>query len=423
MIMKQKLELLIALFLCIALGVVAQETDVNGVINGETTRLRGDVNGDGQVGIADVTELIDYILGNQSDDFIVDNADVNDDGSVTIADITNMIDIILGIPSAQPSLTANPNPVDVGNVVLGSSGFATFTLIGENLTEPITLLEPWAETHGGEFSVNKTSLPASGGTVRVTYTPEGTHSSSAQFTFKSGNVTVRVIVNGKGIATPTPEIIAVPDSINFGNVLVGETKTATFTVTGTDVVGNIALTLNYTGDKANVAITSPTTYILPATGGTVKVTVTGLEAGSFSGQINIGASGAETKKVQFSGTVKSVITTSKSTLNFSAAGETAQQTVQCTGANSGLTFSKSGDYSYFTGIPTSITQSQANEGTSFTVTAKPSLANVDSANATVTITGGGADSKTFYISYRKGQPVSISSTQLDSESNKLTGYD
>ena len=53
--------------------------------------LEGDVNGDGEVNIADVNALIDAILGGAQ----YPAADVNHDGEVNIADINAVIDIIL----------------------------------------------------------------------------------------------------------------------------------------------------------------------------------------------------------------------------------------------------------------------------------------------------------------------------------------
>ena len=53
--------------------------------------LQGDVNGDGEVNIADVNALIDLILKNQSSA----NADVNGDNEVNIADVNALIDLIL----------------------------------------------------------------------------------------------------------------------------------------------------------------------------------------------------------------------------------------------------------------------------------------------------------------------------------------
>lgn len=55
----------------------------------------GDVNGDGVVNIADVTALIDYLLGSGGS-VNVDVADVNSDGAVNIADVTALIDKLLG---------------------------------------------------------------------------------------------------------------------------------------------------------------------------------------------------------------------------------------------------------------------------------------------------------------------------------------
>ena len=58
--------------------------------------LLGDVNGDGEVNIGDVTRIIDVILGDVVDDNdMLARADVNGDGEVNIGDVTRVIDIIL----------------------------------------------------------------------------------------------------------------------------------------------------------------------------------------------------------------------------------------------------------------------------------------------------------------------------------------
>ena len=57
----------------------------------ENATLTGDVNGDGEVNIADVNAIIDMILSG-----IIDTAgDVNDDNEINIADVNAIIDIIL----------------------------------------------------------------------------------------------------------------------------------------------------------------------------------------------------------------------------------------------------------------------------------------------------------------------------------------
>ncbi|MCR5130270.1 MAG: C10 family peptidase [Prevotella sp.] len=60
----------------------------------EKTVLLGDINEDGEVTIADVTALVNYLLGqNETAKFEV--CDVNADGEVTIADVTALVNIIL----------------------------------------------------------------------------------------------------------------------------------------------------------------------------------------------------------------------------------------------------------------------------------------------------------------------------------------
>lgn len=62
----------------------------------EIAVLRGDVNCDGFVNIADVTALIDYLLGSDPHPFNQVAAHVNSDSDINIADVTALIDILLG---------------------------------------------------------------------------------------------------------------------------------------------------------------------------------------------------------------------------------------------------------------------------------------------------------------------------------------
>lgn len=57
--------------------------------------LIGDVNGDGEVSISDVTTLIDYLLSSDVNLIDKDIADVNRDGEVSIGDVTALIDLLL----------------------------------------------------------------------------------------------------------------------------------------------------------------------------------------------------------------------------------------------------------------------------------------------------------------------------------------
>ena len=66
-----------------------------GYFTGSTTEipLPGDVNGDGEVSIADVNCIINVILG--SPDIYDGRADVNDDGEITIADVNAVLAFII----------------------------------------------------------------------------------------------------------------------------------------------------------------------------------------------------------------------------------------------------------------------------------------------------------------------------------------
>ena len=55
----------------------------------------GDVNSDGYVSISDVTNLIDFLLGGNIENFNIDKADTNRNGSISISDVTMLIDYLL----------------------------------------------------------------------------------------------------------------------------------------------------------------------------------------------------------------------------------------------------------------------------------------------------------------------------------------
>ena len=61
-----------------------------------TSVLRGDVDRDGEVNIADINAVINAILGTDVDQDLLERADVNGDGEVNVSDINFVIGIILG---------------------------------------------------------------------------------------------------------------------------------------------------------------------------------------------------------------------------------------------------------------------------------------------------------------------------------------
>ncbi len=66
--------------------------DENCTVSLSATGIRGDVNGDNVVNIADVTALIDILLGSST---APSSADCNLDNAVNISDVTSLIDYLL----------------------------------------------------------------------------------------------------------------------------------------------------------------------------------------------------------------------------------------------------------------------------------------------------------------------------------------
>ena len=74
---------------------VDRGTSNPGYFSSHVTFLRGDVNGDGQVKISDVTALINYLLSGDASAINLQAADCNQDGQVKISDVTALINYLL----------------------------------------------------------------------------------------------------------------------------------------------------------------------------------------------------------------------------------------------------------------------------------------------------------------------------------------
>ena len=74
--------------------VLESHTDIELPGEASTTTIVGDVNGDGNVNVMDITALIDVIM---NDDTSNPRADVNGDGEINVIDITALIDIIMNM--------------------------------------------------------------------------------------------------------------------------------------------------------------------------------------------------------------------------------------------------------------------------------------------------------------------------------------
>ena len=58
-----------------------------------TSNVLGDVNGDGYLTMADVSALVDFIMGKNPSPFDKKLADVNKDGDINVADVTELLKV------------------------------------------------------------------------------------------------------------------------------------------------------------------------------------------------------------------------------------------------------------------------------------------------------------------------------------------
>ncbi len=76
-------------------GVEVAFADETCMVTIAITALPGDVDGDGNVTISDVTALIDYLLSGNASGVNLTAADCDLDGNITISDVTALIDYLL----------------------------------------------------------------------------------------------------------------------------------------------------------------------------------------------------------------------------------------------------------------------------------------------------------------------------------------
>jgi hypothetical protein len=70
-------------------------------LEGQEQFVKGDANGDGNVDVADVVAIVNYILNKPGENFNEKAADANNDGNIDVADVVAVVNIILTSGSEQ----------------------------------------------------------------------------------------------------------------------------------------------------------------------------------------------------------------------------------------------------------------------------------------------------------------------------------
>ena len=195
----------------------------------------------------------------------------------------------------RPAITVRPTLLDFDKVTKGDSKQMTFKVTGSYLTGDLTV-----SSDNSYFKVSPTSISstesANGRTVTVTYQPTATGPHLGAITISGGGATSET-VSVKGTCVK-PTIRVDQTSLDFGNVKVGKTKQLILGVTGTNVSGNISLTLLNTCTHAEFTLDKES---LSSSGEAVKVTCKATSVGDISGKLILSATGADDVTVILSG--------------------------------------------------------------------------------------------------------------------------
>ena len=101
----------------------------------------GDTNCDGYINIADVTDLIDYLINREETRINLNNADTDQNGSVNIADVTELIDYLL-----NGKWSWGHDPSDYVDLGLPSGTLWATCNVGANTPEDYGDYFAWGET-------------------------------------------------------------------------------------------------------------------------------------------------------------------------------------------------------------------------------------------------------------------------------------
>lgn len=212
-------------------------------------------------------------------------------------------------------ISSNPTSYNFGNVAVGKPVTKDIIVTGTNLTGAMSIT--LAETEGGQYSINKTTLPANGGTVIVTFKPTDAMTFGASLKISGGSAAaVSISLTGKGV---TPTITKNKSTLNF----TGSSITSDYVkVTGTNLDDVISLTVtgstNFTVSPSTISISDA------ADGKQVKVTCNPKNASSAEAKLKISSPYASTKYV-----------TLKYSRGSSGGGETQICAVEPDGGNEG----------------------------------------------------------------------------------------
>ena len=309
----------------------------------------------------------------------------------------------------SPIITVNPSSLSFV-AYNGETVTKTFKVTTNFSTSDLSLK---LNDSKGIYSIDKTSISKNeaiqGSVVTVSYSPTEAGTSNASITISGGDTQPRTVnLNGN-----SPEITVTPTSLDFDQVKLNETKSLTFTVTGSGLTGD--LTVSSSNSRFTV---SPTTINASkaASGAIVTVTFKPTNRGTTNTSITVSGGGAVSKKIDLSGEGISPTITVRDTLAFSTyPNQIVRKTISVRGNDltGDLTLSLNDTTGIYSIDKTIITQSEAMSNAIPQVTVTYAPTGIGESTASIIISGGGADSKTVTLNGTAVKPeITINPSSL-----------
>ncbi len=205
----------------------------------------------------------------------------------------NSVTVPLTGTAQGPEIVANPTSVTFTDAYATRTYTQTVTVTGTNLSQNITASISGANV----YSIDRTSLSMTGGTITVTYAPTSAGQTTATLTLSStGASTVTVPINGTAQAA-TPTLMVTPTALDFSTDLTNSVN-KTFAVTGRFINSPVTLTLTDASGVFTLGqATIPAASISETEAVNVTVTFASTTEGNYTGTVTIASNAAESQTV------------------------------------------------------------------------------------------------------------------------------
>jgi hypothetical protein len=307
--------------------------------------------------------------------------------------------VALSGTGAQGGLTISPASLSFNNIVVGQSSTQNATLTnGGNASITLTA----AQSSGAGFSVTGLSLPltlnagqSAAFGVQFRPTSASVISGSVSFTDNAAGSPQTLTLSASAV-NASSTLSANPGTVNFSNVLVGNTNAQTVSLTNSGTAAVTISLVNTTGTGFSVSGVTAGQQIAAGASASFTATFAPTSAGAASGSVTISSNATDSAvSVAFSGTgTQGSLAANPSSVNFGSVLVGSNKPVSVTLSNPGS-------------APVSVTAASIT-GTGFTLAglAAQTLNPGQTSSFTVTFTPGSAGSASGTVSITSNAPGS-----------------